>query len=101
MCNKEACSVSKNHRQRWRMAFTVIYFTRVLVSMSKKDLDKKGPPLATLSHVSIAYSVSKNHRQRWRMAFTVIYFTRVLVSMSKKVHDKKGPSLGHPLSRFH
>ena len=35
------------------MAFNVIYFTRVLVSLSKKVLDKKGPPLPTLSHISI------------------------------------------------
>ncbi|KAF3965649.1 hypothetical protein CMV_010192 [Castanea mollissima] len=49
MCKKEDFLVSK----RWRMAFTVIYFTRVLISLSKKILMKNGPPLPTLSHIAV------------------------------------------------
>jgi Ca2+-transporting ATPase len=35
------------------MAYAVIYFTRIFVSLSKKVLGKNVPPLCTLSYVSI------------------------------------------------
>jgi Ca2+-transporting ATPase len=53
MCGQEQCSVSKTHKRRCRSAFTAIYFTRVLVSLSKKVIDKNGPLLRTLSFVAI------------------------------------------------
>ncbi|KAG6647261.1 hypothetical protein CIPAW_07G066600 [Carya illinoinensis] len=54
-CDQEAdWSISKTHKRRWRLAFTVIYFTRALTSISKKlVLDKKGPVLRSLSYVAI------------------------------------------------
>ncbi|XP_062144666.1 putative calcium-transporting ATPase 13, plasma membrane-type [Alnus glutinosa] len=53
MCSQEQCSVSKTHKRRCRSAFTAIYFTRVLLSLSKKVIDKNGPLLRTLSFVAI------------------------------------------------
>ncbi|KAI6692611.1 hypothetical protein NL676_020321 [Syzygium grande] len=41
------------HRRRWRLAFTVIYFTRALESMSKQVLGKKTDLLRSLSYVAI------------------------------------------------
>ena len=50
----EVWSVSNNiPKRRWRLAITVIYFTTVLVSLTKKVLDKDGPLLRTLSYVAI------------------------------------------------
>ncbi|KAF8018014.1 hypothetical protein BT93_H3037 [Corymbia citriodora subsp. variegata] len=41
------------HRRRWRRAFTVIYFTRALKSLSKEVLGKKTDLLRSLSYVAI------------------------------------------------
>ncbi len=35
------------------MAYAVIYFTRIFVSLSKKVLGKNVPPLCTLSYIAI------------------------------------------------
>nr|POF27276.1 calcium-transporting atpase 12, plasma membrane-type [Quercus suber] len=53
ICDEENRSVSKTHKRRWRLAFTVIYITRVLASLNKKVFDKDGPLLRTLSYVAI------------------------------------------------
>lgn len=56
MCDQEKWSVaskSKAHKRRWRLAFTAICFTRVLVALSKKVIDKNGPLLRSLSYVAI------------------------------------------------
>ncbi|KAE8010035.1 hypothetical protein FH972_006433 [Carpinus fangiana] len=45
--------ISKTHQRRWRKAFKAICFTRALVSLSKKVIDKNGPLLRTLSYVAI------------------------------------------------
>ncbi|KAL4596647.1 hypothetical protein ACB092_12G178200 [Castanea dentata] len=52
-CDEEDWSVSKTHKRRWRLAYTVIYITRVLASLNKKAFDKDGPLLRTLSYVAI------------------------------------------------
>jgi Ca2+-transporting ATPase len=54
MFDQEQWSViSKTHQRRWRKAFQAICFTRALVSLSKKVIDKNGPLLRTLSYVAI------------------------------------------------
>ena len=53
ICDEEDWSVSKIHKRRWRLAFTVIYITRVLASLNKKAFVKDGPLLRTLSYVAI------------------------------------------------
>ena len=53
ICDEEDWFVSKTHKRRWRLAFTVIYITRVLASLNKKAFDKDGPLLRTLSYVAI------------------------------------------------
>ncbi|KAM3683405.1 hypothetical protein ACJW31_12G144900 [Castanea mollissima] len=53
ICDEEDWSVSKTHKRRWRLAFTVIYITRVLASLNKKAFDKDGPLLRPLSYVAI------------------------------------------------
>ncbi|GLT54182.1 hypothetical protein SLA2020_274020 [Shorea laevis] len=53
MCDEEQLSVSKAHKRRWRKVFRAIYFTRVLVSSSKKEIDKNDPLSRSLSYVAI------------------------------------------------
>ena len=54
MFDQEQWSViSKTYQRRWQKAFKVICFTRALVSLSKKVIDKNGPLLRTLSYVAI------------------------------------------------
>ena len=53
ICDEESRLNFKTHKQRWRLAYMAIYFIRVLVSLYKKDVNKNGPLLGTLSHVAI------------------------------------------------
>ncbi|XP_030444050.2 calcium-transporting ATPase 12, plasma membrane-type-like [Syzygium oleosum] len=48
------------HRRRWRLAFTVIYFTRALESMSKQVLGKKTDLLRSLSYVAIDVDLERD-----------------------------------------
>ncbi|XP_030958304.1 calcium-transporting ATPase 12, plasma membrane-type-like [Quercus lobata] len=53
ICDEESRLNFKTHKQRWRLAYMAIYFIRVLVSLYKKDFNKNGPLLGTLSYVAI------------------------------------------------
>lgn len=53
MLDQEISFTAKHNRRRWRMAFTAIYFTRVLVSLSKKIRDNHTSLLRSLSYVAI------------------------------------------------
>ncbi|KAF2287859.1 hypothetical protein GH714_002999 [Hevea brasiliensis] len=53
MPDQEISLPAKRNQRRWRMAFTAIYFTRVLVSLSKKVLDNQTRLLRSLSYVAI------------------------------------------------
>ncbi|KAK7858806.1 calcium-transporting atpase 12 [Quercus suber] len=53
ICDEESRLNFKTHKQRWRLAYMAIYFIRVLVSLYKKDANKNGPLLGTLSYVAI------------------------------------------------
>ena len=53
ICDEEIRLNFKTHKQRWRLAYMAIYFIRVLVSLYKKDVNKNGPLLGTLSYVAI------------------------------------------------
>ncbi|KAJ6877081.1 hypothetical protein NC651_029955 [Populus alba x Populus x berolinensis] len=44
---------SKRNQRRWRIAYTAIYFTRLLVSLSKKALESQTKILRSLSHVVV------------------------------------------------
>ncbi|XP_048137719.1 calcium-transporting ATPase 12, plasma membrane-type-like [Rhodamnia argentea] len=58
-------SLTKNiRRRRWRSAFTVIYFTRALVSLSKRDLGKKTDLLQSLSYDAIVVNLRSNDYPR-------------------------------------
>ncbi|KAK4852026.1 hypothetical protein QYF36_020480 [Acer negundo] len=51
---EEDVSLSKIRLRRWRMAFRAIYFTRVLVSLTRKVLDHNNRlPRHSLSYVAI------------------------------------------------
>ncbi|TXG65926.1 hypothetical protein EZV62_007201 [Acer yangbiense] len=51
---EEDVSLSKIRQRRWRMAFRAIYFTRVLVSLTRKVLDHNNRLLRhSLSYVAI------------------------------------------------
>ncbi|XP_030467077.1 calcium-transporting ATPase 12, plasma membrane-type-like [Syzygium oleosum] len=52
------------HRRRWRLAFTVIYFTRALESLSKRVLGKKTDLLRSLSFVAINVDLEGNDNPR-------------------------------------
>jgi Ca2+-transporting ATPase len=43
----------KRNQRRWKMAYTAIYFIRLLVSLSKKDLDSQTKILGSPSYVAI------------------------------------------------
>ncbi|KAL3728106.1 hypothetical protein ACJRO7_032800 [Eucalyptus globulus] len=52
------------HRRRWRLAFTVIYFTRALEYLSKQVLGKKMDLLRTLSYVAINVDLKNSDNPR-------------------------------------
>ncbi|XP_057960421.1 putative calcium-transporting ATPase 13, plasma membrane-type [Malania oleifera] len=67
-------SLSSRHRQRWRTAFTLIYCTRVLASLSKKILDKNTGVLARILSPSpsyVAINVNENEQTDHRLFFNV------------------------------
>ncbi|KAG6750637.1 hypothetical protein POTOM_045145 [Populus tomentosa] len=43
----------KRNQRRWRIAYTAIYFTRLLVSLSKKALERQTKILRSLSYVAV------------------------------------------------
>ncbi|KAJ8760688.1 hypothetical protein K2173_017694 [Erythroxylum novogranatense] len=51
--DREDVFTVKRHQRRWRMAFTAIYFTRLLVSLSRKVLVKQTRLLRSLSYVTV------------------------------------------------
>ncbi|XP_030446376.2 calcium-transporting ATPase 12, plasma membrane-type-like [Syzygium oleosum] len=52
------------HRRRWRLAFTVIYFTRALESMLKQVQGKKTDLLRSLSYVAIDVDLERDGNLR-------------------------------------
>ncbi|EEF49665.1 putative calcium-transporting ATPase 13, plasma membrane-type [Ricinus communis] len=63
MLDQEFPSPGKRNQRRWRMAFTAIYFTRVLCSLSKKVLDNQNRLLGSFSYVAISINDDAAHNE--------------------------------------
>lgn len=76
----EECSVNpKTHKRRWRMAFAAIYFTRVLISLSKKVGGRKF--LRSLSYVTIDMHLNNHHDVENMDSDERLYVDRKVLSM--------------------
>ncbi|XP_022965553.1 putative calcium-transporting ATPase 13, plasma membrane-type [Cucurbita maxima] len=56
---EERLVMAKTHKRRWKMAFAAIYFTRALISLTRKVTDRKsGALLPSLSFVTLDVQVN-------------------------------------------
>jgi Ca2+-transporting ATPase len=94
MGDEQELSVSKTHKWRWRRAFKAIYFTKALVSLSKKTRDKNAGPLlcSQLSYVAIDMQPVGEGSSRDRPVSFLNVDPKILSDM---VREKNFESLNH------
>ncbi|KAJ6974652.1 putative calcium-transporting ATPase 13, plasma membrane-type [Populus alba] len=69
--------------QRWKMAYTAIYFIRLLVSLSKKDLDSQTKILGSPSYVAIDVHDDRSPCENKLVPLINVY-QRTLIDMVKE-----------------
>ncbi|XP_002512214.2 calcium-transporting ATPase 12, plasma membrane-type [Ricinus communis] len=83
--NSEHLFSANSNQRRWRMAFTAISFTRLLVSLSKKTLDEQTKLLRSLPYVAI--QVNEDTPRVEHVAFISIDHKALSQMVKEKTYD--------------
>ena len=73
----------KRNQRRWKMAYTAVYFIRLVVSLSKKDLDSQTKSLGSPSYVAIDVHDDTSPCENKRVSLINVY-QRTLIDMVKE-----------------